>query len=61
MAQLDTGYPDQRIVFPGDPTAKETANPGEDGSSARGELLVNRSHLFHPNTRIISRMVQVSG
>ncbi|XP_003696855.2 uncharacterized protein LOC100869681 [Apis florea] len=39
MAQLDTGYPDQRIVFPGDPRAKETANPGEDGSSARGELL----------------------
>lgn len=52
MAQLDTRYSDQRIVFPdrGDPRAKETASPAsEGGPSAGGESLVNRSHHFHPN------------
>ncbi|XP_031368402.1 uncharacterized protein LOC102675058 [Apis dorsata] len=42
MAQLDTRYPDQRIVFPdrGDPRARQTANPTvEDGPSAGGESL----------------------
>lgn len=44
MAQLDTRYSDQRIVFPdrGDPRAKETASPAsEGGPSAGGESLVN--------------------
>ncbi|XP_016920282.2 vascular endothelial growth factor A, long form [Apis cerana] len=42
MAQLDTRYSDQRIVFPdrGDPRAKETASPAsEGGPSAAGESL----------------------